>query len=263
MLVHPQFDPVALQLGPISIHWYGLMYLLAFVGGGLLAAYRAKQPNSGWRVDEVSDFVYYVALGVIIGGRLGSVLFYNPGYYLQHPIEIFYLWEGGMSFHGGLLGVLVALWLFGRKTNRSFLAIGDFIAPCVGLGIAAVRFANFINQELWGRPTDLPWGMVFPGAGPEPRHPSPLYEMALEGIILGIILWVYTSKPRPLGRPSGLFLLGYGLFRFGVEFVREPDANLGAVAFGWMTMGQVLSVPMIALGAWLLFRKPSLTPVTG
>lgn len=255
MLVHPEFDPVALQIGSLSIHWYGLMYLLAFVGGGWLAVQRAKKPHSGWKPEEISDFVFYIALGVIIGGRLGSVLFYHLSYYLQNPIEIFYLWNGGMSFHGGLLGVLAALWLYGRKTGRSFLAVGDFTAPLVPFGLAAGRFANFLNQELWGRPTDLPWGMVFPRAGVEPRHPSPLYEMALEGVVLGIILWIYTTKPRALGRASGLFLLGYGVFRFLVEFVREPDAHLGAVWLSWMTMGQLLSIPMMVFGAWLLFRS--------
>lgn len=260
MLVHPQFDPVALQLGPVSIHWYGLMYLLAFIGGGLLAAYRAKQPGSGWKVDEISDLVYYAAMGVILGGRLGYVSFYKAGYYLQHPVEVFYLWDGGMSFHGGLLGVIVALWLYGKHTKRSFFNVTDFVVPLVGLGIAAVRFANFINQELWGRVTDVSWGMVFPRAGAEPRHPSPLYEMALEGIVLGIVIWIYTQNPRALGRPSGLFLLGYGVFRFGIEFVREPDAHLGAVALQWMTMGQILSIPMMLLGTWLLFLRRS-TPL--
>ncbi|MEE9446638.1 MAG: prolipoprotein diacylglyceryl transferase [Arenicellales bacterium] len=251
MFIHPEFDPIALQLGPLSIRWYGLMYLFAFASGGLLAAYRAKQPNSGWKVDEVSDFVFYSALGVIIGGRLGSALFYNFAYYLEHPIQILYIWQGGMSFHGGLLGVMIALYFYARHTGRRYLDVTDFFIPFTGLGIAAVRFANFINQELWGRVTDLPIGMVFPLAGSAPRHPSQLYEMLLEGILLFIILWVYTCKKRPLGRPSGLFLMLYSSARFLIEFVREPDAHLGNIAFDWMTMGQILSLPMFILGALL------------
>lgn len=253
MFVHPEFDPVAISLGPLSVRWYGLMYLFAFLAAGLLAAHRARQPNSGWKVEEISDLVFYCALGVILGGRLGYTLFYNLSYYLQHPLEIFYVWTGGMSFHGGLIGVLLAMLFYARKTGRVFLQVGDFVAPLTGLGIAAVRFSNFINQELWGRVTDWPTGMIFPLAGPEPRHPSQLYEMMLEGILLFIILWIYTRKPRPMGRPSGLFLVIYGVSRFCVEFFREPDAHLGPVAFDWMTMGQVLTLPMILLGLWLVF----------
>lgn len=251
MFIHPEFDPIAFAIGPVSVHWYGLMYLFAFTAGGLLAAYRASLPNSGWKVDEISDFVFYAALGVILGGRLGYTLFYNFAYYIQHPIEIFYVWTGGMSFHGGLLGVIIALLFYAKQTQRPFLEVTDFIAPFCGIGIAAVRFANFVNQELWGRVTDLPIGTVFPAAGPLPRHPSQLYEMLLEGIILFAILWLYTRQKRPLGRPSGLFLIIYGVSRFAIEFVREPDAHLGAVAFGWMTMGQILTIPMILLGSLL------------
>jgi len=259
MLIHPEFDPIAISIGPLDIRWYGLMYLLAFVAGGLLAAYRARQPNSGWKVEEISDLVFYCALGVILGGRLGYALFYNFAYYVDHPVQVFYVWTGGMSFHGGLIGVLLAMLFFARKTGRVFLQVGDFVAPLCGIGIAAVRFSNFINQELWGRITDLPIGMVFPLAGPEPRHASQLYEMLLEGVVLFVIVWIYTNKKRPLGKPSGLFLMLYGVARFGVEFVREPDAHLGPIAFGWMTMGQVLTLPMIILGGVLFsgaFSKP-------
>ncbi|MCK5923628.1 MAG: prolipoprotein diacylglyceryl transferase [Methylococcales bacterium] len=251
MFVHPEFDPVALSIGPISVRWYGLMYLFAFGAGGLLAAYRARQPHSGWNAEEISDFVFYMALVVILGGRLGYALFYNFAYYSQHPIEILYVWTGGMSFHGGLLGVIIALWIYAKNTSRHFLTVCDFIAPLCGLGIAAVRFANFLNQELWGRVTDFPYAMVFPIAGPEPRHASQLYEMVFEGLFVFLVIWIYTRKKRPLGRPASLFLILYGLARFSIEFVREPDAHLGVVALDWMTMGQILSLPMIVLGCIL------------
>jgi phosphatidylglycerol:prolipoprotein diacylglycerol transferase len=260
MFVHPEFDPIALSIGPLDIRWYGLMYLFTFLAGGLLAAYRARQPDSGWKVEEISDLVFYCALGAILGGRLGYALFYNFAYYLEYPIQVFYVWTGGMSFHGGLIGVLLAMLLYARKTGRVFLQVGDFVAPFCGVGIAAVRFSNFINQELWGRITDLPFGMVFPLAGPEPRHASQLYEMLFEGIVLFVILWVYTSNPRALGKSSGLFLMLYGVARFGIEFVREPDAHLGPVAFDWLTMGQLLTVPMIIMGGLIfagVFSKTS------
>ncbi|MCP4008274.1 MAG: prolipoprotein diacylglyceryl transferase [Proteobacteria bacterium] len=251
MFIHPQFDPVAISIGPLAIRWYGLMYLFAFAAAWVLATYRARQPESGWKVEEISDLVFYCALGVILGGRLGYALFYNFAYYVEHPLQVFYVWTGGMSFHGGLIGVLIAMLVFARKTGRVFLQVGDFVAPLCGIGIAAVRFSNFINQELWGRVTDLPIGMVFPLAGPEARHPSQLYEVLLEGIVLFIIVWIYTNNKRPLGKPSGLFLIIYGISRFGVEFVREPDAHLGPVALGWMTMGQLLTLPMIFIGVLL------------
>jgi len=234
------------------------MYLFAFAAAWVLATYRARQPDSGWKVEEISDLVFYCALGVILGGRLGYALFYNFAYYVEHPLQVFYVWTGGMSFHGGLVGVLIAMLVFARKTGRVFLQVGDFVAPLCGIGIAAVRFSNFINQELWGRVTDLPIGMVFPLAGPEARHPSQLYEVLLEGIVLFIIVWIYTNNKRPLGKPSGLFLIIYGVSRFGVEFVREPDAHLGPVALGWMTMGQLLTLPMIIMGVLLfssVFRR--------
>ncbi len=253
MLVQPQFDPVALHLGPLAIRWYGLMYLLGFALGMLLGRYRIKtQPNSGWSYSELDDVLFYIVLGVILGGRLGYVLFYKFSDYLHEPLKIFYIWEGGMSFHGGFLGVIFAIWLFSRKHRKHWLAITDFIAPLVSLGLGAGRIGNFINGELWGRPTDVAWGMIFPGVDNVPRHPSQLYEFALEGVVLFVILWFYSAKPRPLGAVSGLFLLCYGVFRFLVEFTREPDAFLGLLAFG-LSMGQWLSLPMILAGVWMIY----------
>lgn len=254
MLTAPDIDPVAISLGPLKIHWYGLMYVIGFLAGWWLGVLRARQPGSGWRATEVGDLVFYIALGAILGGRLGYVLFYNPGYYLRHPLEILFVWQGGMSFHGGLLGVAIVMWWYARRSRRPWLAVTDFIAPLAPVGLGAGRIGNFINQELWGKVTDLPWGMVFRNAGPFPRHPTQLYEFLLEGVILFAILWLYSARPRATGVVSGLFLLCYGVFRFLVEFVREPDAHIGYLAFGWVTMGQVLSLPMIAFGVWLLWR---------
>lgn len=251
MLTHPQFDPVALHLGPLAVHWYGLMYLVGFLGGLWLGKWRARQPQSGWQETEVDDLLFYAALGVILGGRLGYVLFYQPGYFLSHPIEIVYLWQGGMSFHGGFLGVLAAMLFFARKTGKRWLAIMDFVAPLVPLGLGAGRMGNFINGELWGRATDLPWGMVFPQVDGTARHPSQLYEFGLEGVALFCILWLYSRKPRPVGAVSALFLIGYGSFRFLVEFTREPDSYLGLLSLG-LSMGQWLSLPMVIAGVWLL-----------
>lgn len=255
MIIHPNFDPVAIALGPVSIHWYGLTYLVGFLGGYWLGIYRAGRPQSGWQQEEVGDLLFYIALGVIFGGRLGYVLFYNLPYFIGHPLEIFYVWTGGMSFHGGLLGVLVMMWWYGRKTGRYFFQVTDFIAPLIPIGLGAGRIGNFINQELWGRPTDLPWGVIFQTADHQARHPSMLYEAALEGLILFTILWLYSAKPRTLGKVSGLFLLCYGVFRILVEFVREPDGHIGYLAFDWLTMGFILSVPMVLLGTWLLLRS--------
>ena len=252
MLIAPDIDPVAIHFGPLKIHWYGLMYLVGFVGGWALGVYRAKQPHSGWQRNEVADLLFYIALGVVLGGRLGYVLFYNLGYYLKHPIEIVFIWTGGMSFHGGLIGVIVAMWLYARKTKRHWLAVTDFIAPLAPIGLGAGRIGNFINHELWGRVSDVPWAMVFRNAGPLPRHPTQLYEFALEGIALFVVLWLYSRKPRPVGAVSGLFLIGYGAFRFLVEFVRVPDAHLGYLALDWVTMGQILSLPMIVAGIALM-----------
>ena len=252
MLIHPQFDPIAIAIGPLAIRWYGLMYLTAFILFLVLGRWRIKQqPYAGWQVKQLEDMLFYGVLGVVLGGRLGYVLFYKFDYYLAHPLEIFYVWQGGMSFHGGFLGVIIALWLFARRVGKPWLAVTDFIAPLVPLGLGAGRIGNFINGELWGRPTDLPWGMIFPQVDNVPRHPSQLYEFGLEGLTLFALLWIYSSRPRPVGAVSGLFLAGYGTFRFLVEFSREPDDFLGLLALG-LSMGQWLSLPMIIAGIGMM-----------
>ncbi|HTT40360.1 MAG TPA: prolipoprotein diacylglyceryl transferase [Burkholderiales bacterium] len=254
MLVHPQFDPVAITLGPVSIRWYGLMYLVAFVAGLLLGRLRLRmRPDLGWTTRQLDDLLFYCVLGVVVGGRLGYVLFYKFSEYLHDPIRILYVWEGGMSFHGGFLGVIFAMWWFGRNHGRGWFEVTDFLAPLVPLGLCAGRIGNFINAELWGRPTDVPWGMIFPSVDeqPRPRHPSQLYEAALEGVLLFVILWVFARKPRPTGAVSALFLIGYGSLRFLVEYTREPDNFLGLLALG-LSMGQWLSLPMIFGGVVML-----------
>lgn len=267
MLTHPQFDPVAVQIGPVAIHWYGLTYLVAFGLFLWLASLRVKHSpfaEAGWTRREVEDMLFYGVLGVVIGGRLGYVLFYKPGHYLGHPLEILAVWKGGMSFHGGLLGVLGAMLLYARMRARSFLEITDLIAPCVPLGLASGRIGNFINGELWGRAADatLPWAMVFPQSGTSiPRHPSQLYQVALEGVLLFVLLWPYARKRRRLGQVSGAFLTGYGAFRLIAEYFREPDEFLGLLALG-MSMGQWLCVPMIAAGV-VLWRWASRRQVQG
>ena len=253
MLTFPNIDPVALNLGPLKIHWYGIMYLVAFGAALWLGSRRAGKPGSGWNAEQISDVIFYGALGTVLGGRIGYTLFYSMDGFLSDPVSIFRVWEGGMSYHGGMIGVAIAMWLFGRKYKKSFFETTDFITPLVPAGIAAVRFANFINGELWGRVTDSPLGMVFPTGGPLPRHPSQLYEMLLEGVLLFFIVWFYSAKPRPRMAVSGVFSLGYGSFRFLVEFFRQPDEHLGFLAFNWLTMGQVLSMPLIILGVTLLF----------
>ncbi|MDO5290548.1 MAG: prolipoprotein diacylglyceryl transferase [Pseudomonadota bacterium] len=262
MLIHPQIDPVAIKLGPLAVHWYGLTYLVAFALFYLLATQRLKhQPfaittqPAPWTRRDVEDLLFWGVVGVIAGGRLGYCLFYKPAYYASHPLEIFYIWQGGMSFHGGMLGVIVAMALWARSRGRPWLQVTDFIAPCVPLGLASGRMGNFINGELWGRVADasLPWAMVFRGAAlPDgsnpPRHPSQLYQFALEGVLLFVLLWLYARQPRKTGQVSGAFLVGYGVFRFIAEYFRQPDAHLGLLALG-MSMGQWLCVPMIAAGA--------------
>ena len=259
MLVHPQFNPIALQIGPVAIHWYGITYLVAFALFLWLAGLRAQLPQfaqAGWTRRDVEDLLFYGVLGVVLGGRLGYVLFYKPGYYAMHPLEVFAVWKGGMAFHGGLLGVMSAMAIYARIKQRPFLQLMDLIAPAVPTGLASGRVGNFINGELWGRPADpsLPWAMVFPQSGSlVPRHPSPIYQFLMEGLLLFVILWIYGRKPRGPGQVSGLFLIGYGVFRFIAEFFREPDSFLGLLALN-MSMGQWLCVPMVLAGAWLWWR---------
>ncbi len=253
MLQHPNFNPIAFEIGPFTVAWYGIMYLLAFLIGWWLAKYRAAKPGSGWQPDEIGDIVFYIVVGVIVGGKLGSALFYQTEQLLSDPLSALNPMRGGMSFHGGFIGVLVAFWLYGRTTKRSFFQVADFIAPAFPIGLGAGRLGNFINGELYGRVTDVPWGMVFPAGGPEPRHPNPIYQMIGEGVILFCLVWWFSSKPRPRMAVSGFFTLCYGIYRFLVEFVREPDAHLGFIAMDWLTMGQLLSLPMIIIGAALMF----------
>lgn len=254
MLVHPQFDPVAIAIGPLAVRWYGLMYLLGFLLFILLGRYRIrKQKNCAFTKETLDDALFYGVLGVIIGGRLGHVFFYQPDYYLQHPLEILQIWQGGMSFHGGFIGVALAMVWLAHKYKLSWLTVTDFIVPLVPLGLGAGRIGNFINGELWGRPTDVSWGMIFPYADNLPRHPSQLYEFTLEGLVLFALIWLYSAKPRPLGAVTGMFMIGYGIFRSFCEFFREPDDGfLGVMTMG-VSMGQWLSLPMILLGCALLF----------
>ncbi|AOU97172.1 prolipoprotein diacylglyceryl transferase [Acidihalobacter yilgarnensis] len=252
MIPYPHIDPIAFAIGPVKIHWYGIMYLAGFAAYLALGTYRARKPESPLKPEQVGDALFYGALGVVLGGRIGYVLFYNLPFYLAHPAQVFAVWDGGMSFHGGMVGVILAMAWYARRIGLRLFQVTDFIAPMVPIGLACGRIGNFINGELWGKVTTLPWGMVFPNAGPLPRQPSQLYEFFFEGVVLFTTLWVFSKKPRPLGAVSGLFLLFYGIFRFLVEFVREPDPQLGYLAFGWVTMGQILSLPMILGGAGLL-----------
>jgi len=259
MLTHPNISPVALELGPLAIHWYGLMYLLGFWIGWLLAQKRAGYTHVGWPKERISDLLFYVVMGVILGGRIGYILFYSydaNGNWLpaSDPLMILRVWEGGMSFHGGLLGVIIAMGAFARLRKLPFFEVADFVAVLIPVGLFTGRIGNFINGELWGKPTDLPWGMVFPRTAPDllPRHPSMLYEAALEGLVLFVILWLVARRPTPRGLISALFLIGYGLFRFAVEFVRVPDAQLGYLHFGWLTRGQELCLPMLIAGTLIL-----------
>ncbi|WP_322065310.1 prolipoprotein diacylglyceryl transferase [Burkholderia ubonensis] len=283
MIIHPNFDPVAIHLGPLAVRWYGLMYLVAFIAAIVVGRLRLKLPHvaaQGWTVKDIDDMMFYGVLGTVLGGRLGYVLFYKAGYYFAHPLDVFKVWEGGMSFHGGFLGVTLAMMLFAWQRKRHWLQVTDFVAPMVPTGLAAGRLGNFINGELWGRVTDpnAPWAMLFPGAMRDdaawlpahpalvakwhladvfmqyqmlPRHPSQLYEIALEGVVLFFALFFFSRKSRPMGAVSALFLIGYGLARFTVEFAREPDDFLGLLALG-LSMGQWLSLPMILAGVALM-----------
>ncbi len=256
---YPAIDPVAFSIGPLQVHWYGLMYLLGFAACWLLGKRLMRLHSLPWNEDQFADMVLYGAAGVVIGGRFGYVFFYNFDQFLADPLWLFAVWEGGMSFHGGLLGVIAALWIYARKLGLPFFQLTDFAAPLTPIGLGAGRLGNFIGGELWGRPTDLPWGIVFPRADAQPRHPSQLYEMALEGVLLFVILWWFCQKPRPRMAASGLFLAAYATFRFLVEFVREPDGHIGFLFGGWFTMGMLLCLPMFLLGIMLLvlaYRRP-------
>ncbi|MGH8250482.1 MAG: prolipoprotein diacylglyceryl transferase [Steroidobacteraceae bacterium] len=256
MLTYPAIDPVAFAIGPVKIHWYGLMYVVGFVAGWWLARRRAAVPGSTWKPADVDDLIFFAAIGVIAGGRLGWILVYGFGSLVEDPLSIIRVWEGGMSFHGGLIGVMIAVALFAHRRGRHIADVFDFTAPLPAVGLFAGRIGNFINGELWGKPTDLPWGMLVDG---EARHPSQLYEAGLEGILLFALMWWYTAKPRPRLAPAGLFLILYALFRMLVEFVRVPDAHIGYLAFGWVTMGQLLSLPVLLAGlgmlTWALLRR--------
>lgn len=252
MLQYPQIDPVAISLGPLQIHWYALTYIAGFAAAWWLGVKRAGGKDSGWTSAQVADLVTNSALGVILGGRIGYMLFYNFSTLVENPLNLFKIWQGGMSFHGGLIGVGIAVWLFARSTKKSLFNVGDFAAPLAPLGLAFGRLGNFINGELWGRTTDVPWAMVFPGQQ-FARHPSQLYQFALEGMALFFILWFYSSTRRPTFAVTGMFILGYGVFRTFAEFFREPDEHLGFVAFDWMTKGMQLSIPMIIAGLVILY----------
>lgn len=279
MLTYPNIDPVLLSIGPLSIHWYGAMYLIGFVGGWWLGRRRAARPGSGWTAQQVDDLLFYSTLGVVLGGRLGYVLFYGFAGLLQDPLSILRIWQGGMSFHGGLIGVLIAMWLFGRRHDKGFFQATDFIAPLIPIGLGAGRIGNFINGELWGGPGSVPWAMQVSCTKfialcedklhlpvgtlmTPPLHPNQLYEALLEGVVMFLILWIYSSRPRPAMAVSGLFLICYGVFRFAIEFVRMPDAHLGYLAFDWLTMGQILTLPMLLSGVvliWLAFKNRTQT----
>ncbi|KUJ00462.1 prolipoprotein diacylglyceryl transferase [Vibrio sp. MEBiC08052] len=258
-LQFPNIDPVLVSIGPLAIRWYGVMYLLGFLFATWLANRRADKEGSGWTREQVSDLLFAGFVGVVIGGRVGYVLFYGFEYFLADPLYLFKVWTGGMSFHGGLLGVITAMFWYAKRNHRQFFAVADFVAPLVPFGLALGRLGNFMNGELWGRVTHVPWGMVFPEAGPLPRHPSQLYEFFLEGVLLFIILNLFIRQPRPAGSVAGLFLIGYGACRTFVEYFREPDAQLGLFA-GFISMGQILSLPMILAGALLMvwaYRRDS------
>jgi phosphatidylglycerol---prolipoprotein diacylglyceryl transferase len=260
MLTYPHIDPIAFSIGPLfgygplRVHWYGIMYLIGFVAAWFLARHRARRLGSTWTTLDIDDLIFYCAVGVIAGGRLGWTIFYGHNVIAQSWLNVFRIWDGGMSFHGGLLGVITATLVFARIKHKNFADVMDFVAPLPGIGLMAGRIGNFINGELWGKPTTLPWGFKVPDASGElvARHASQLYEATLEGLVLFVIVWVYTRKPRPRLAPTGLFLMGYGFARFAVEWVRMPDADIGYLVGDWLTMGMLLTIPMILLGAAIL-----------
>ncbi|WCN12154.1 prolipoprotein diacylglyceryl transferase [Marinomonas mediterranea] len=253
MIVYPNIDPIAISVGPIAVHWYGIMYLIGFVSAYYLGCYRAKTSNGLWDQDKVSDMIFYGAIGVILGGRVGYILFYQFASFIDNPLIVFRIWEGGMSFHGGLIGVIIAMYIFAKRYNKHMIDVLDFVAPVVPIGLGAGRLGNFIGGELWGRETDVSWAMIFPHDPLQlTRHPSQLYQFALEGAALFAILWFFSRRQKPRYAVSGMFLIFYGLFRIFVEFFREPDAHIGYLAFGWLTEGQLLSFPMVVLGAGLV-----------
>lgn len=253
MIHYPTMDPIAFHIGPLPVHWYGLMYLLAFALGWIVMLYRIRHFDYQLTKEQVGDLIFYIALGVLLGGRIGYMLFYNFPELIANPVSLFQIYDGGMSFHGGLIGVLLAVSFFVWRKSNHFLVITDLLAPVVPIGLGLGRIGNFINGELWGRVTHVPWAMVFPRAGPLPRHPSMLYECFFEGVVLFLILWLYSLKTRPRGAVTALFLLLYGVMRFALEFVRNPDSQLGFVAFGWVTRGQELCIPMVLIGIILLY----------
>jgi phosphatidylglycerol:prolipoprotein diacylglycerol transferase len=260
MLRFPDIDPVALDLGVVQIRWYGISYVAAILLGWWLLHRRVLARPDSWTTQHVADLIFYCTIGIIVGGRLGEVLFYNFAYFLSDPLSILRIWEGGMSFHGGLIGVMLAGWWYGRGVGRRFFETADLLTPVVPIGLGLGRLANFVNGELWGTPSTLPWAVIFPDprAGGLARHPSQIYEALLEGLVLFVVLWWFSSRPRPAPSVFGLFLVLYGVFRFAVEFVREPEAHIGYVAWDWVTTGQILSLPMIAFGLlflWLAFGR--------
>ncbi|MDX1802917.1 MAG: prolipoprotein diacylglyceryl transferase [Alcanivorax sp.] len=253
MITYPQIDPVAVSIGPLKVHWYGLMYMFGFAAAWWLGNRRADRPNSGWTREQVGDLVFYGAMGVILGGRIGYVLFYNFDKFLADPLWLFEVWTGGMSFHGGAIGVLVAFGLFARKTGKRYFQVADFMVPMVPIGLAAGRLGNFMNAELWGHPSNVPWAMIFPTDPMQvPRHPSQLYEFTLEGVVLFLVLWFYSARPRPAGAITGLFGVGYGVARITCEFFRTPDVQIGYLFGGWLTEGMLLSAPMVIIGAGMM-----------
>lgn len=259
-MIYPDINPVALSIGPLTIYWYGVMYALSMIAAWQLGVYRATRTKAPVKPAEVSDLIlFWGIIGVVVGGRVGYVLFYQFSTFIHNPLYLFRIWDGGMSFHGGLIGVILVMWLYALKHNISLLVLMDFLAPLVPPGIFLGRIGNFINAELWGRVTNVPWGMVFPEAGNLPRHPTQLYEAFFEGVVFFILLWWYSSKPHRPGQVSGFFLVCYAVIRFLLEYLREPDAHMGFVLFNTLTQGQVLCIPMLLLGLYLLFIRKQRT----